>query len=68
MMSEKKPQPIAYRAPGGQQCPVCGKTSYSRNGVHPQCAVRQADAPRQLLLAEERKESRRLAASKSSPA
>ena len=27
-------------------CPVCGIVSYSRGGIHPQCASQQADAPR----------------------
>ncbi|MFO0790876.1 MAG: hypothetical protein U0805_15570 [Pirellulales bacterium] len=27
-------------------CPVCGTPSYSRGGIHPQCALQQADAPR----------------------
>ena len=27
-------------------CPVCGKRSYSRGGIHPQCAVRRANATR----------------------
>jgi len=27
-------------------CPVCGKPSYSRGGVHPQCAVARADKVR----------------------
>ena len=29
-----------------QRCPVCGEASYSRAGIHPQCAQRQADAKR----------------------
>src|SRR3954447_16566833 len=24
-------------------CPVCGKTAYSRGGIHPQCAASRAD-------------------------
>jgi hypothetical protein len=24
-------------------CPVCGKTTYSRGGIHPQCASERAD-------------------------
>jgi len=28
-------------------CPVCGKRSYSAGGIHPQCAVQQAEAPRE---------------------
>ncbi|MEO1999894.1 MAG: hypothetical protein ABGZ17_32020 [Planctomycetaceae bacterium] len=44
-MSHKKPQPlITSRTP--DPCPVCGEISYSRAGVHPQCAVLQADAKR----------------------
>jgi hypothetical protein len=31
-------------------CPVCEKPSYSLGGVHPQCAIQQADAPRILRL------------------
>ncbi|HYM86041.1 MAG TPA: hypothetical protein VET30_04830 [Pseudoxanthomonas sp.] len=40
-MSITKPQFIAQSPP---LCPVCGKASYSRGGVHPQCAVTRADA------------------------
>jgi hypothetical protein len=53
-MSEKKPTPIVAER-GGKVCPVCGKQSYSREGVHPQCAMIQADAPRTLRLAAEKK-------------
>jgi hypothetical protein len=28
------------------RCPVCHEPAYSRGGIHPQCAVRQADPPR----------------------
>jgi hypothetical protein len=28
------------------RCPVCQAAVYSRAGIHPQCAVRQADTPR----------------------
>jgi hypothetical protein len=31
-------------------CPICGHSSYSPDGIHPQCAVTQADAPRQAQL------------------
>jgi hypothetical protein len=50
-MSEKKPELVAERFVV-RICPVCGKRTYSNNGVHPQCAVRQADAPRQATLAD----------------
>ena len=53
-MSEKKPTPII--ADGKiKMCPVCGKRSYSREGIHPQCAVALADEPRKLRLAAEKK-------------
>jgi len=45
-MSNKRPTPIIAE-PGKKTCPVCGTPSYSVGGVHPQCAVRQADATRQ---------------------
>lgn len=45
-MSNRTPTPmIAER--GKKICPVCGTPSYSAGGVHPQCAVRQADSARQ---------------------
>jgi len=46
-MSHKKPGPVS--TPGIRPpkiCPVCGSSSYSRDGIHPQCAQQQADAPR----------------------
>src|SRR3972149_6117259 len=27
-----------------RRCPVCGKPSYSSNGIHPQCAMAREDA------------------------
>ena len=53
-MSEKKPTPIIV-AGKNRTCPVCGQRSYSLGGIHPQCAVLQADAPRTLRLAAARK-------------
>jgi hypothetical protein len=53
-MSEKKPVPI-ITSPKGKTCPVCGESSYSSTGIHPQCAVSQADAPRRERLAAEKK-------------
>jgi hypothetical protein len=46
MSENKRPTPLIAE-PGKKICPVCGKPSYSPAGVHPQCAVRQADAARQ---------------------
>jgi rRNA maturation endonuclease Nob1 len=31
-------------------CPICGKPSYSVGGIHPQCAMQQADEPRLVRL------------------
>ena len=53
-MSESKPTPI-IPAGKGKVCPVCGKSSYSRDGIHPQCAIEQSDAPRQKRLAAAKK-------------
>ena len=53
-MSESKPTPIIAE-PSNRVCPVCGKTSYSKDGIHPQCAVALADEPRKLRLAAEKK-------------
>jgi hypothetical protein len=54
----KKPEPL-FHSPPGKFCPVCGKRSYSLRGIHPQCAVQQADAPRQAVLAEEKRQKAR---------
>jgi hypothetical protein len=54
VMSEKKPIPILVER-NIKICSVCGKRSYSREGVHPQCVMLQADAPRKMLLAAEKK-------------
>ncbi len=53
-MSEKKPMPVAV-GPIPKKCPVYGKSSYSLGGIHPQCAVSQADAPRRLQIAADKK-------------
>jgi len=53
-MSEKKTTPI-FSDRNKKICPICGKRSYSRDGVHPQCSAIQADAPRKMALAAERK-------------
>lgn len=54
-MDNKKPGPL-FKAPSRTQCPICGKASYSATGIHPQCAVEQADAPRQKILLAAKKE------------
>jgi endogenous inhibitor of DNA gyrase (YacG/DUF329 family) len=42
-------------------CPICGKASYSRGGIHPQCALLQADAPRNARLRTARKKEPKVA-------
>ncbi len=56
-MNTNKPEPL-FVAPLGKMCPMCGKRTYSVGGIHPQCAVRQADAPRQKRLADQKKRER----------
>lgn len=55
-MSEKKPSPIVV-VPQRKLCPICKKPTYSSTGIHPQCAMVQADTPRQARLAAARKAS-----------
>lgn len=51
-MSEKK---LNVSQPRGKDCPVCGKRTYSQGGIHPQCAVSQADSARAEKLKAKRK-------------
>jgi hypothetical protein len=60
-MNTHKPEPL-FVDPPGRICPICGKRAYSAGGIHPQCAVKQADAPRQKILAAEKKERARVQA------
>jgi hypothetical protein len=53
-MSGKKPTPVISDL-NAKKCPVCGQRSYSWAGIHPQCAMVLADAPRKLGLAAQRK-------------
>jgi hypothetical protein len=48
-MSNKKPEPI-FPASKPNLCPVCGEVTYSAAGIHPQCAVKQADQKRRAIL------------------
>lgn len=64
-MSHKKPGPMTL--PGGRSpkiCPVCGSSSYSRDGIHPQCAQQQADAPRIAKIKAKKKSDQAKAAAK----
>jgi hypothetical protein len=45
--SISKPHQIIRTQP---LCPVCGQSSYSRDGIHPQCAVKRNDAARAKTL------------------
>ncbi len=45
MTMNQKPQPL-YPSRNRKHCPVCEKVSYSAAGIHPQCAMDQADAKR----------------------
>jgi hypothetical protein len=53
-VSEKKPTPVMSER-NSTKCPVCGQRSYSLGGIHPQCAMAQADAPRKAQLLAEKK-------------
>ena len=52
-MNHKNPTPM-IQPTGKKLRPVCGKPSYSLEGIHPQCAVEQADAPRRERLRTEK--------------
>ena len=52
-MSILKPVPLIPKR-AKNLCPICGRDSYSRDGIHPQCAVQQADEPRNQRLKRER--------------
>ena len=46
-MEHKRPIPLMERAQKRRSaCPVCNQPSYSRGGIHPQCAAQRADASR----------------------
>lgn len=44
-MSEKKPMPLLEPVTR-PKCPICGTSVYSAHGIHPQCALLQADRKR----------------------
>ena len=45
-MNPKSYRNLARSMSSRVRCPVCHEEVYSRGGIHPQCAVRQADPPR----------------------
>lgn len=50
-MQVKKPIPqTTQEIKPRNLCPVCGKVSYSRGGIHPQCSQSREDAPRLKAL------------------
>jgi hypothetical protein len=52
MTQNNRPAPLMATSPVAARpiCPVCGTTSYSRRGIHPQCAQLQADVRRMSKL------------------
>ncbi|HXY36360.1 MAG TPA: hypothetical protein VEI07_19135 [Planctomycetaceae bacterium] len=52
MTTSSRPLPLVLTQalPARPICPVCGTTSYSRRGIHPQCAQLQADDRRMSKL------------------
>jgi hypothetical protein len=52
----KHQKPVPSRTSSrGAKCPVCGETSYSLGGIHPQCSMAQADAERKIEITANRK-------------
>jgi hypothetical protein len=66
-MCYKKPVPLLlFHVPPRRLCPVCGAVSYSREGIHPQCAERRADAPRmERVMADKNVDERKVKAENS---
>jgi hypothetical protein len=56
-MSNSKPPPLLESA-RPNVCPVCGKSSYSAAGIHPQCAVKQGDEKLKARLGREKAKAR----------
>ena len=54
-MQRKKLAVITAVAGAHRVCPVCGTRSYSRGGIHPQCAQQRADAKRMERVKAKRK-------------
>jgi hypothetical protein len=57
MNLNNRPAPL-YPTPQRAICPVCGHTSYSSTGVHPQCSMHKADQERMQRLARKPKPHR----------
>ena len=50
MSTEKPTLYVPPPAPPKNLCPICGTPTYSLGGIHPQCAIQQADQPRVARL------------------
>ena len=59
MNLNNRPLPLFAAVPRAV-CPVCGHTSYSSTGIHPQCSMQKADAARMRSV--KRKKPPRLSA------
>jgi hypothetical protein len=57
MTNNNRPPPL-YPTPMRATCPVCGHTSYSSTGVHPQCSMHKADMERMQHVKRHTKERR----------
>lgn len=53
-LAVSKPRVRVAVTRGGVICPVCGQSSYSLGGIHPQCSVTLADAKRKKQLGVEK--------------
>ncbi len=53
-MNAKRPEPL-YETKTRPKCPVCGQPTYSRAGIHPQCAQDRADERRMEEVKAKRK-------------
>ena len=51
-MSSEKSVIIVPQTPRNL-CPICGKAAYSLGGIHPQCAMQQADRDRRAVRFDE---------------
>ena len=61
-MHAKRPLPLFESKPR-PLCPVCGQATYSRAGIHPQCAQDRADRERMEIVKSKRNANPQEAAS-----
>lgn len=60
MNLNNRPPPL-YPTPVRALCPICGQTSYSSTGIHPQCSMQKADRERMQALSAVAAQTRKLA-------